>query len=893
MPNTSNKIGDIQSPGDQGCVDLRKNRLTRRIALNFKRTRKIEVSSGPKFSDISLAPKEEKLESSNKRKIAETKAFIPKYQTPVLDSLAQPEPIIRPQTKKTQVDFLHPTSRAYGIEIRQEFKDVFKNTFRLFISLFKFSFQKTRLFILRAKYWTIKFAKASARFSVRFSVNYLWPFIKFSAKTLAHILISISLWLFQVFYIIFKWMYFKIRGIRYVDFSGYKQLFIQKRLAPAPANLRKSIVGFLVLCLIFTFSIRILDFAQRGNDAKADVLASTNIAYQYLESAQGSLSGQNYDLAAYKFNVATQSFEQAQKDIEQIGKNITKILRIFPQTKIALNQTLLEVGANMASSGKYLSKALEPLSCTSLVFKNLGVKAETFNCPFAFTEGLTITYRNLGISLEKITKAENYLAKINIEKDLPQDLADQVLGIQEKLPELKKTISGFINYSDQVLTLLGHHEPKRYLVLFQNSRELRATGGFIGSYGLLDIDRGEIKKFYIDPEGPYRLDGQLKEKIEAPSPLHLVSPRWYMRDANWFLDFPQSAKKIMWFYEKSGGPTVDGIIALPATLIPEMLEITGPIEMPDYDLTITPENFFEETQYQVEVAYNKEENKPKQFVADLFPKLLEKLTNLDPGRKAKLGDTLFAMLDQKDILLYFKEEKLQKLVSDSGFGGEVKQSSQDYLAVVNSNIGGGKTDHIVKQEIFHRAEIKPDGTVLVTLDISRDHQGNPSNMWEKIKNTSYIRVYVPKGSKLVSCDGFDSWYYDAIPRVEPGLKVDNDLGKIYYSRMVHGSSGTEIFEESDKTVFANWLGVEAGQKKTVQLKYELPFKLTQSVSTYSLFIQKQPGTACDITSSLFYSPDSKVAWHYSTDNLVEMRSGSVEYEASLEKDRMYAVVLTK
>lgn len=889
MANTSSKIGDIKSHGNQVCLDLRTDQTRRNVALNLKKTRRFRVSSGPKFSDISLAPKEGKLEDLKTKKTPKTKAFIPKYQTPVLDSLAQSEPIIRPETtKKTQVDFLHPASLSYGKEIRQEIKNIFGNTFRLFISLAKFSFLRTKLFILKTRYWIIKFAKAMAKFSVA----YLWPFLKFCAKTLSHILISICLGLYRLFYRATRWFYFKIKGIKYVDLSGYKQLFIQKRLAPAPAITRKSIIGFLVLCLIFTFSIRILDFIQKGTDAKADVLASTNVAYQYLQSAQGSLSDKDYNLAAYKFGVATQSFDQAQKDIKQIGHTITKILSLFPASKIALNQSLLEIGANMSSAGEHLSRALEPLNCTSLIFKNLGLKTETLDCPFTFTEGLTVTYRNLGTSLEKVTQAEKYLAKIDIKNDLPKDLADQVLGIQEKLPKLKQTISGLINYSDSVLTLLGHYEPKRYLVLFQNSRELRATGGFIGSHGLLDIDQGEIKKFYIDPEGPYRLDGQLKEKIEAPGPLRLISPRWYMRDANWFFDFPKSAQKVIWFYEKSGGFSVDGIIALPAHLIPKLLEIIGPLDMPEYNETLTCENFFEKTQYQVEVAYDKEENKPKKFIADLFPKLLEKLTNLDQDKKAKLSNTLIEMLDQKDILIYLRDEKLQKLILDLGFGGEVKQTQGDYLAVVNSNIGGGKTDHAVKQEIYHRAEIKPDGTVLVTLDITRDHQGNPNDIWEKIKNTSYVRVYVPKGSKLVSADGFDSWYFDAIPQIAQ-VQIDPDLGKVYNSRTIDEASNTEIFEEQDKTVFANWIGVEAGQQKTVQLKYELPIRLNQNLFTYSLFVQKQPGINSEFASSLFYHPNLKVAWHYSTDSLVEMRSGSADYEASLTKDRMYAVVLIK
>ena len=512
MTNIPDKIKDIRFSDNPNYVDLRQNKLKPRTALDIKKLRKIKVDQGIKISDIRLTDKKEEFKKPIKEELEESDTFIPKYQIPVLDSLVPPESAIQLQkVKNPQVDFLHPSSKAYGKEIKQELSDILKSLFKLFIYLFKFSVQKTKLFIFKINYWAIKFS----RITLKFSKTTLWPFIKISTKTIVYILISVGSWLARLFYFIIKWLYFKIRGIRYVDFSGYKKLFIQKRLAPAPVEIKRNIVGFLVLSLIFTFSIRALDFLQKGNEAKADVLASASIAYQYLQSAQESLSSQKYDLAAYKFSVASQSFRQAQKDIEQIGKNITDILRLFPASKIAVNQDLLEAGANMASAGEHLSKALEPLNCTSLVFKNLGVKSETFGCPFTFTDGLTITYRNLGISLEKIKKAEKYLMKINIEKDLPADLTKQIVVIQEKIPELKKTISGFINYSDQVLTLLGHHSPKRYLVLFQNSRELRATGGFIGSFGLLDIDQGEIKKFYIDPEGPYRLDGQLKEKIEA------------------------------------------------------------------------------------------------------------------------------------------------------------------------------------------------------------------------------------------------------------------------------------------------------------------------------------------------------------------------------------------
>ena len=55
------------------------------------------------------------------------------------------------------------------------------------------------------------------------------------------------------------------------------------------------------------------------------------------------------------------------------------------------------------------------------------------------------------------------------------------------LDELARTLV----YIDELLTLYpnfaGFKEPKTYLVLLQNSNELRPTGGFIGSVGIANV----------------------------------------------------------------------------------------------------------------------------------------------------------------------------------------------------------------------------------------------------------------------------------------------------------------------------------------------------------------------------------------------------------------------
>jgi len=89
--------------------------------------------------------------------------------------------------------------------------------------------------------------------------------------------------------------------------------------------------------------------------------------------------------------------------------------------------------------------------------------------------------------------------------------------------------------------------------------------------------------------------------VKAPEPLWLVNPLWHFWDANWWPDWPTTAKNLMWFYEKSGGSTVDGVVTFTPTVVEKLLDITGPIDMSEeYGVIIDSNNFWETTQKIVE-----------------------------------------------------------------------------------------------------------------------------------------------------------------------------------------------------------------------------------------------------------------------------------------------------
>jgi len=664
------------------------------------------------------------------------------------------------------------------------------------------------------------------------------------------------------------------------------------------ANLvfKKSLALFILACFFSVSSVKVTAFFQGGVfDKKNQILSDAHVAYQYMDSGGHSILDKDYDLASYKFSVAAQRFVAAQDELNVLGTKTTELLAVFPGgAQVSAADNLLEAGSNFALTSQYTAQALEPFTQTPDLAESLktgGQENESSMASLSFTDALLVANGNLVKALEKAKKAENHLNKVNVDV-LPADIADQVQEIKSQVPKACYALEQFLSYSEIMLKILGHDNPRKYLFLFQNNREMRATGGFIGTYGLFDINEGNVENIKI--EGPYNIDGQLLDKVTAPTPLRLITPRFYMRDANWFADYPTSARKVAEYYEKSGGATVDGTIAITANFTRDLLEVTGPIEMSEYGITINAENFFVETQHKVEFDYDKEENRPKKFLADLFPKLIDNLSNLDREKWPQVLGLFFKALEKKDIMFYFNDEELENLVTEFGWGGQLSSTEGDYLNVISSNIGGGKTDQVVSQDVELDVDIKDDGSVVNTLIIKRKHNGSPDKAWEDVKNVSYLRTYVPLGSKLISAEGYDSWFFNALINPLENSHEDSLIGEIEKSQEIHDDSEVRIFKEGDKTVFGNWIGVEPGEEKVVKLKYKLPFKLEinkdEPISNYSLVMQRQPGSENRSVSGQINYPDKwQAIWQHSTNGFI---SDDLKYQTELDTDKVIGVIFT-
>jgi len=482
---------------------------------------------------------------------------------------------------------------------------------------------------------------------------------------------------------------------------------------------------------------------------------------------------------------------------------------------------------------------------------------------------------------------------------LPVQYRDHVAQVGEILPIGVALLDGYAEHQELFAELLGAHGPRIYLFLFQNNHELRATGGFIGSYALLDVNQGKIRRFFVD--GIFNPDGQLKENIVPPKPIQKISAGWSLHDSNWFPDFPTSAEKAIFFYEKTGGPTVDGIITLTPEVLERILKLVGPVELPEYGVTIDAENFIGIIQEEVEVKYDREENNPKRILGDLTETILQEFLSFrHPKETWSLGTTLATLLNEKHILLYSRHPEIESLIRGAGWAGEVLDVPHDYLSVIHTNINGYKTDGVIQESIVHESRIGSDGRVIDTVAITRKHEGGntPYEWWNKV-NADYMRVYVPKGSRLISADGMTREFPDPpLDYVALGFRHDPDIVKEEEGMSIDETTGTRISTDGEKTVFGNWVYVSPGESVTVRYEYELPFTValdtrdTEPAASFSVLYQKQSGTeGASLTAKIRYPESLQPVWQ-TPGNLVPYQR-TFETDTTLHKDFYWGVVFGK
>ena len=350
-----------------------------------------------------------------------------------------------------------------------------------------------------------------------------------------------------------------------------------------------------------------------------------------------------------------------------------------------------------------------------------------------------------------------------IPADVSPALQRQMDRLDTYLPLLDQALTVSIALPD----LLGADQARTYLLLAQNRDELRATGGFISSVGIVTVDQGAVT---LRIENSYALDDFAHHPYPLPpQPLqtYMGAQLWLFRDANWAADFPGSARAAAGLYGLGQGRSVDGVIAFDQVALRNLLAALGPIELPDGSGTVNADNVLQFLQTQWTPERGDLSPDSRVYGGGFMKGLGQALMNramADPLslNLTGLADAVQQSLDEKHVLIYIPHPAISPLVESQGWDGAIRTGDQDFLYVVDSNVGFNKVNAVLQRSIRYEVDLsdlarpEADLTVRYTLPGPQTpcQQVNPNygtggyTVETQGCYWNYLRVMAPAGAVL-------------------------------------------------------------------------------------------------------------------------------------------------
>lgn len=199
-----------------------------------------------------------------------------------------------------------------------------------------------------------------------------------------------------------------------------------------------------------------------------------------------------------------------------------------------------------------------------------------FNIPFL--QAVLQPIANAQGAIEDCTRRVNALPDAHLGQ--LQEPMSQVKSIMGALDEVSQYAG---DLSQAIPSLLGADEPRTYLLVAFGESELRSTGGFPGSTGLLTVDNGKLIVGEMDAPA-LRAIGEGEEFLPLTYEEEIMFGQragGYFYDAGYNPHFPRAAEIMKSIWDARGREPIDGMICLDPVFLQRVIALTGAVTTSD------------------------------------------------------------------------------------------------------------------------------------------------------------------------------------------------------------------------------------------------------------------------------------------------------------------------
>jgi hypothetical protein len=506
-----------------------------------------------------------------------------------------------------------------------------------------------------------------------------------------------------------------------------------------------SVLGVVVLALAYA-GFRLLQAERAGTAGR-----------QALLQAESAIRARDTTKALRLLRIADRDFTGMQGDLHGLGPMLT-VGRHLPLLRVQLRgaAALTQAGHGLSLAGIAVAQTSDrlihpsdpnrPLSQAVDDLKSVGAAVSTADVAVHDAQSAVVAldgYRLLG----PLATSRN---------DLKQRLGD-IVGRTDELDAAMGL----------ALDMTGANGPRQYLVLTQNPDEVRPTGGYAGTYGLIDASGGHVRLTRYGPTGDWaraHTTAAIPAKL-APFVFEYASPPQpqTLSNTNITPDFPAAARLAADLWRRGGEKPVNGVLSLEPSVLSRLVAVFGSVAVPTYGETVTAATVQQRIDYYAHgaAAIGKTDTQRKDFIAALAHAVLARMLGAHGSQWVDCALALRSGFGQREAMVWSADAKVQAGLARLGWDGALPATTGDFYADAEFEFAA-KNGSGLHRIFDHQVTLKPDGSGIsattMTLHNTYDakHYANPDSL-------SYITPYGPIGGVL------DTAHSDPTDATEPSL----------------------------------------------------------------------------------------------------------------------------
>src|SRR5260221_3387177 len=498
-------------------------------------------------------------------------------------------------------------------------------------------------------------------------------------------------------------------------------------------------------------------------------LSLAQVGMQHLRTAETLLKmlpknpfdAQSVSRAQHEFAASLAAFVQVDNDLKSLP---------------GISISIPVYGARLSAALHVLPIAIEISQAGITGCNTLNLIISRFHNPLsAQAAGITIAdvtiidkdFQQIKATLTLIVNQVNHLQPSDLQLD--PLLGKYLATFQRDIPQLQAWLETIERLLPVAPTLLGIGTPANYLIEILDSTELRPGGGFIGNYGIATFSGGRLTAAHITDtyllDKAYDATGYTIPYPSAYTWFNLAAS-WSLRDSNLDADFPTAARYAELNYAREGGSIpVQGVIAITPALIERALEITGPINVPEYHETVTAQNLVDRIHYYQVVPGNTDHGDApspdglstvrKRFTALLAEHFLVRVRQVSSSALPRFLQLMISSLRSKDVQVYLNPSTAENLLQSYHLASSIQSPGGDSLFVVDANISPSKANSLITNGLNDQVAIDEKGNAIHHTTIRYAWVSKGPAYGSDIYR-DYVRVYVPSGSVVQMQNGWQS-----------------------------------------------------------------------------------------------------------------------------------------